>query len=626
MSAVADVPTDDRGRELAAAPAAPTRRGPRLTPSAQRELILVLLLLLCYGFFRQVPAWNEHSRYDLVVALVDDHTVRIDRYHENTGDKALYNGHYYSDKPPGAALLGVPVYAAMRGVAALAGAGQPSSGAVLHALAFVVCGIPTALLALLLLRFLRPLVGEGWALGLTVGYALGTIAFPFATMYFGHAASTCFLFAACYLLWRARQDGRAWRVVLAGISAGWAAITEFPVALGVVVLLGYALWLGRRQALLFVAGGGPLLIALLAYNLVAFDQPFRLGYQYATVFAEQNRRGVVSVVLPKPSTALDLLLAPRGLLRSSPWYALAPLGLWAVRRRSVRPEVIVCAALAAAFLTYNSGALNPFGGWTPGPRYLLPALPFAMVLVALAPRAFRPLVGVQLAYSVALCSIATATMPNAPEAVGDPLGDLWLPRLLARDLAETTAWLRWGLHGLQPLLVLAVAAAIAAVALYATTQRTVAAQRLVGVGAGLLVALLLTFSTPLDAGWAVNRARAVPEGRIDIAILDAGLTLVPGANGRPEVAPWAQLENRGGTVEERTMVIFSIYAPSGERTWAAWHGDVRWRRGERKRLGVEWSTAGAAPGDYQVSVAVMSADQRVTFASVENAGHIRVGP
>src|SRR5204862_8044395 len=110
-----------------------------------------------------VPACNDDSRCDLVVALVDDHAARIDGYQENTGDKALYNGHSYSGQPPGTALLGAPVYAALRGVSALAGAGRPDPGSVMPALAFAVAGIPTVLLALLLLRFLRPLVGERWA-------------------------------------------------------------------------------------------------------------------------------------------------------------------------------------------------------------------------------------------------------------------------------------------------------------------------------------------------------------------------------------------------------------------------------------------------------------------------------
>src|SRR6266516_7219494 len=78
------------------------------TGPVQRQIVLALFLILCYGFFRQVPLWNENTRYDLVLALVDDHTTIIDRYHENTGDKAIYKGHYFSDKAPGSAFLGVP--------------------------------------------------------------------------------------------------------------------------------------------------------------------------------------------------------------------------------------------------------------------------------------------------------------------------------------------------------------------------------------------------------------------------------------------------------------------------------------------------------------------------------------
>jgi len=62
---------------------------PRLAPQMRREIVLALLLLLCYGFFRQAPLWNENTRYDLVRAIVDDHSTRIDSYQGNTGDKAL---------------------------------------------------------------------------------------------------------------------------------------------------------------------------------------------------------------------------------------------------------------------------------------------------------------------------------------------------------------------------------------------------------------------------------------------------------------------------------------------------------------------------------------------------------
>src|SRR5207237_6312710 len=122
---------------------------------------------------------------------------------------------------------------------------------------------------------------------------------------------------------------------------------------------------------------------------IAFDNPFRLGYQYVVSFNEQQNQGLGGVLLPRPSVYLELLSAPRGLLRLSPWLGLAPLGLVALRRPAARREALLAAAIVAAFLTYNSGYHLPFGGATPGPRFLLPALPFAAVIVALAPRMFQ---------------------------------------------------------------------------------------------------------------------------------------------------------------------------------------------------------------------------------------------
>ena len=84
------------------------------------DALIFVLLLLCtvYTF----PRWadpNQNSRLDLVVAVVDQGTLRIDDYVDNTVDYAKFEGHYYSDKAPGAAFLGIPVYAAMKSVLSL---------------------------------------------------------------------------------------------------------------------------------------------------------------------------------------------------------------------------------------------------------------------------------------------------------------------------------------------------------------------------------------------------------------------------------------------------------------------------------------------------------------------------
>ncbi len=583
-------------------------RWKHVSRQTQQSIVVALLLLLCYGYFRQVPAWNEYSRYDLVRAIVDDRSVQIDRYHENTGDKAFYNGHYYSDKMPGSALLGVPVYALLRGINTMIGDHALDPAQIMYMLTFAIAGVPTIVTALLLLQLLRAITDEAWALTIAITYALGTIAFPFATMYFGHAASTSLLFASFYLLWGSRDDAHGSRVMLAGLAAGWAVLTEIPVVLGVAVLFVYCVSQRPRRALPFIVGGLPALIVLLGYNWLAFDHPLRLGYQYTTNFAEQNSRGIVSIVLPDWSTTVDLLLAPRGLLRLSPWLAFAPCGLWALRRPRLRPEIAVCAAIVVAFLAYNSGALNPFGGWTPGPRYLVPALPFAAMLVAFAPLAFRPIIAALAAASLALTTIATATMPNAPESFADPTGDVWLPRLVGRDLATTTTWLRWGLHGIAPLILLGAVMLVILIMLWATTRR-VPRKPWFGWGAAFALMMVLVI-TSIPTSQAANST-------VNMTIIDGGVTFLRSDEG-DTYSFWTQLMNNA-TTPEATTVLFQVFDDAGEETWAGWQ-DVDWQQNKRQQVRMDWSPGDAAAGIYWLDVSLVSADQQTTFARTENLG------
>src|ERR1039457_6536718 len=75
-------------------------------------LIAILLVGVAYGTMIQSFSWNQASHYDLIRSMNQGQTT-IDAYQQNTGDKVLYKGHYYSARAPGLALFALPFYDAL---------------------------------------------------------------------------------------------------------------------------------------------------------------------------------------------------------------------------------------------------------------------------------------------------------------------------------------------------------------------------------------------------------------------------------------------------------------------------------------------------------------------------------
>lgn len=86
--------------------------------STQLNLLFFLIHLLAYAYLFHFNDWNSNSRFGLTMAMLERGTLSIDAYHDSpdwqTGDKSLFNGHYYSDKAPGTsfagALLFLPIF------------------------------------------------------------------------------------------------------------------------------------------------------------------------------------------------------------------------------------------------------------------------------------------------------------------------------------------------------------------------------------------------------------------------------------------------------------------------------------------------------------------------------------
>ena len=105
---------------------------------------LFALLFASNAYFYQAGGWNQNSRFDLVRAITNEHTLNIDPFHLSTGDKAFFNGHYYSDKAPGLALAAVPVVAIARPFLRAAG-GDPETYAGLAWLSYLATVFTTGL-------------------------------------------------------------------------------------------------------------------------------------------------------------------------------------------------------------------------------------------------------------------------------------------------------------------------------------------------------------------------------------------------------------------------------------------------------------------------------------------------
>lgn len=465
--------------------------------SGRRERItqwlLFVILVVAYAYiFPRWADWSQNSRLNLTLAIVDDGSLAIDRFGDNTGDYALFEGRRYSDKAPGPSFLAVPVYAAVRPllqsapVQALFARLSQSSAlgptlnaagtglltdkvyyfVVLYLCTLAVSVIPSAVLGVLLYRFLRYLdVSAAWGAAVVLIYGLATSAFPYSGAFFSHQLTAFLLFGAFVLGYEMKHGWRSPRwVFTAGLMLGWAVISEYPTALiagAVFVYLVLALpdkrWLGG-----LVLAGLPPGLLLMAYNWAIFRTPLPVGYRYSALYTDIHSQGLISLTYPHADALWGITFgAMRGLFYVSPVLLLAAAGFWAWwHRRQVRAEWAVCAWATVSFFLFNGSSVMWQGGFSIGPRYLVPMLPFfAVGLGAFAWRWGDRWWGRGLVLSLGLWSLfvvwsQTLGGQNYPDWTPEPLFNYSWPRLLANDVARNLGMLL-NLRGWASLLPLA---------------------------------------------------------------------------------------------------------------------------------------------------------------------------
>lgn len=374
--------------------------------SEPRIPALLLALTCTFAFFLERPAWNQNSRLALTRAVVEQGVLSIDDSHHTTGDKSVRDGHYYSDKAPGASFLAVPAYAAFAGmrrgmhlsmpqvtVATLdpldSFTGRaPSLDALkpgdklsynpAHHIALSICALASAglltLLGVLALYVATVHLADGripmrvretsdaapsseapWepsAQARTLGvlacilYGLCTPALAYAGSFYGHQPAAGALFFA-WVVVQFSRDGPPWASPLVvGSACGLAVVCEYPTGVPVLLLLAYAGWLrGPRFVLLAAIAGIPWALALGAYHTAAFGHPLSLGYDHLarSEFAE-GMAVQYGIGWPRLHTLWAITFGnSRGLFYASPVLLLCAYGcLVAFRSRPPNERGLWC--------------------------------------------------------------------------------------------------------------------------------------------------------------------------------------------------------------------------------------------------------------------------------------------
>ena len=367
-------------------------------------LALLAMALLGPAVARQdASSW---SRTALTGGVVEDWTVDLEDFPIGV-DRVVYDGEIRSDKAPGQPVFAAPfhaVYRAFGGESAKVERAHENLGLWWQTL--WVSAVPFAgLLALMYLAASR--VDRRTALPAAFAVGFGTLMLPFADHLYGHILSALAVFAS-WLLVRERPSPRA--ALAAGALAGFAAITEYQVAL-VVVIVGGALALHARDRLMpFVLGGAPFAVFAGVYHWIVVGNPLRVPYSLKDV----HEGGIVGISFPQPEHLLEIGVGDRGLLVATPIVVLA-VGAAVVLAREPGPWRRDASVALASFVTLvcvqAGGSMPPWGGESPGPRYVVAAMPFLAVPLAASWSRLRPLTPLVAAWSVAVMLLPTFTQP-----------------------------------------------------------------------------------------------------------------------------------------------------------------------------------------------------------------------
>ena len=399
------------------------------------EFKIFFSIAIFFVIFAGWVGWNESSRIALSKSLVREGSFKINNYADMTGDRAFYEGDYYSEKMPGTSILSTPVFLLgelfsskefeNEEVVIDREAGltykenlDTSVNFAVFLSTFLLSGLLTILTGYLLYLFSEEFIKNQKIRYLVpVIYCLGTIALSNGLHLQGHATAAFFSFSSFYLFFYRKDKYKELKwIILTGALIGVALLVEILAAFVFAALfITYLFNKEYKNLFYYVIGFLAVFSLLLGYNAINFNGPLDFGYLNIDLESPQFNEESVDLsyynqkmgtevtfnnleeVLSRPQTSLKLLLHPafnkyrgaimlrsifspeRGLLVFSPILLLSFIGFFVLWKKDKELFFISIFVFASILWFRSTPYMKWWGGASFGLRHFMIAIPFLMI-------------------------------------------------------------------------------------------------------------------------------------------------------------------------------------------------------------------------------------------------------
>lgn len=362
----------------------------------------------------------ENSRFALTRALVDDGTIIIDKYYNQTADRSYYSGHYYSDKAPGGSFLAAPVYATWKfiyynffpenfkiqhlgsndyivaqkinneEIIKIINPGFFTFTSMILVTIFT-SSLFSSLTVVLVYKTSRYLTKkESHRIFLAVIFGAGTLIFHYAIVFLGHSIETFFAFLSFYILFKMKNEKKykSSYFLAAGIAAGYAIASGYPSILIAMACLVYSFAVNWKKSHFFVIGLILGLLPLFIYNFSIFSTPFDITSAHVDpkILQPESKDLLLQDVgfsyIPNPLVILQLAILPfKGMFFYYPILLFSIFGLPYMYKKYRLESILVVISLIGFLIIFSSFVDWWHGGYF-GFRHILSIYPFLMLPLA----------------------------------------------------------------------------------------------------------------------------------------------------------------------------------------------------------------------------------------------------